>query len=83
MDILSKENFDNWIDQNYSNKLKQREALENAHSNFVEPHINQIISIDPNPLPTISPAPYGFYFVSVWIGLTLLYCVWLHIQVKR
>ena len=63
-------------------RIKQREALENAHGNFVEPHINQIIAVNPNSLPNIYSTPYGFYCVSLWIFLTLLYCFWMHIQAK-
>ncbi len=59
-------------------RIKQREALENAHGNFVEPHINQIIAVNLNPLPNISPTPYGFYCVSGWLLLVLVFYSWLH-----
>ena len=73
MNISFKEKIDYWIDQNHADKLKQREALENAHGNFVEPHINQIIAVNPNPLLNISITPYGFYCVSGWLLLVLVF----------
>jgi membrane protein YqaA with SNARE-associated domain len=76
MSISFKEKLDYWIDQSYSDKLKQREALENAHGNFVEPHINQLITVNTQLLPTMPIAPHGFCIVSGWLVLTLIYCVW-------
>jgi len=61
-------------------RIKQREALENAHGNFVEPHINQMMTVSPQLLPRVNITPYGFCIVSAWIVLTLLYCVWMRSQ---
>ncbi len=59
-------------------RIKQREALENAHGNFVEPHINQIIVVNTQPLPTIPATPYGFIAISGWLVLTLICsCAWM------
>ncbi|SKB13714.1 conserved hypothetical protein [Planktothrix sp. PCC 11201] len=58
-------------------KIKDREALENAYTNFVEPHVNQLIEIDAQSLPTIPVVHSGFYCVSGWLLLTLLYCFWM------
>lgn len=62
---------------NQQEKVKQREALENAYSNFVEPHINQFIKVNAQPLPTIPVVHSGFYCASVWLLLTLFYCLWM------
>ena len=58
-------------------KLKQREALENAYDNFVQPYIKHLIEVNPQSLPTIPAAFPGFCCVSGWLLLTFLYCVWI------
>ena len=78
MSILSKEKFDYWFEQNYRDKIKQREALENAHGNFVEPHINQFIAVNSQSLTTIPINPPGLYCTSAWLFLALGYCAWLY-----
>ncbi|MGE5660304.1 MAG: hypothetical protein ACM37W_27250 [Actinomycetota bacterium] len=64
-------------------KLKQREALENAYDNFVQPYINQVIEVNAQSLPNIPVAFPGFCCASGWLALTLLYCVWMHWRGKR
>lgn len=61
-------------------KLKEREALENAYGNFVEPHINQWIALSTQTI-TTPPNPHiGLYCTSGWLLLTLIYC---HITKRR
>lgn len=64
-------------------RIKQREALENAHDNFVQPHINQLIEVNAQSLPTIPVAFPGFCCVSGWLVLTLLYCFWMRRRGKK
>lgn len=61
-------------------KFKQREALENAYSNFVEPYTNQLIEVNAQSFPSVPSVPVafsGFCCASIWLALTLLYCVWM------
>jgi hypothetical protein len=59
-------------------RIKQREALENAYDNFVEPYVNQfIIEVNAQPSPSIDVTLPGFCCVSGWLVLTLLYCFWM------
>lgn len=59
-------------------RIKQREALENAYDNFVEPYVNQfIIEVNAQPSPSIDVTLPGFGCVSGWLVLTLLYCFWM------
>jgi len=58
-------------------KLKQREALENAYDNFVQPYINQLIEVNAQSLPATHIAFSGFCCASGWLVLTLLYCAWM------
>ncbi|MEA5467275.1 hypothetical protein [Spirulina sp. 06S082] len=55
-------------------KIKQREALENAYTNFVEPHVNQSIAIDPQPIASNPVIFSGFCCASGWLLMTLCYC---------
>ena len=64
-------------------KLKQREALENAYGNFVEPYVNQVIAINAQSLSNIPVAFSGFCCASGWLLLTMLYCVWMRWQRKK
>lgn len=61
---------------NIQNKFKQRAALENAYTNFVEPYVNQLIEVNPQSLPTTPVAFPCFCCASGWLLLTLLYCLW-------
>ncbi|MEG4282361.1 hypothetical protein QUB68_04475 [Microcoleus sp. A006_D1] len=58
-------------------RIKQREALEDAHGNFVEPYINQLIEVNAQSLPNIDVALPGLCYVSGWLALVLLYCFWM------
>ena len=64
-------------------KLKQREALENAYGNFVEPYVNQVIAVNPQSLPNIPAAFPGFCCASGWLLLTMLYCIWMRWRFKN
>lgn len=76
MDILS-ENKLNLFEAKYSNKkFKEREALENAYSNFVEPYVKQLIEVKPQSLSTTPVAFPCFCCASGWLVLVLLYCLW-------
>jgi hypothetical protein len=58
-------------------KIKQREALEDAYDNFVQPYVNQFIEVNAQSLPNIDVTLPGFCCVSGWLVLTLLYCFWM------
>jgi len=59
-------------------RIKQREALENAYDNLVEPYVNQfIIEVNAQPSPSIDVTLPGFCVVSGWLVLTLLYYFWM------
>ncbi|NJL88936.1 MAG: hypothetical protein HC916_03370 [Coleofasciculaceae cyanobacterium SM2_1_6] len=73
MDVLPKNQID--FITNHDANQRKREALENAHGNFVEPYINAMIPVNSELLPRI--APPGFYFVSAWLVLILIYCGWM------
>lgn len=61
---------------NVQDKVKQREALENAYENFVEPHVNQLIEVKvESPMVPVTP-PTCFWYVSGWLLLTVVYCLW-------
>lgn len=64
-------------------KIKQREALENAYTNFVEPHVNQLIEVNVQPIPETPVTFSGFYCVSGWLLLTMLYCMWMRWRNKK
>ena len=64
-------------------KIKQREALEDAYDNFVEPYINQVIAVNSQSLPNIDVAFPGFCCASGWLVLTMLYCVYMRCQNKK
>lgn len=57
-------------------KIKQREALENAYSNFVEPHVMQLQlrEVDATPKPPVTVATWGCCFTLGWLLLVLFYC---------
>jgi len=64
-------------------KWKQRQALENCYSNFVEPYVNQFIEVNTQSLPAVPVTSYsGLCFTSGWLLLTLLYCMWMLWQRK-
>lgn len=56
-------------------KIKQRQALENAYGNLVEPYVKQVIEVPPQTLATASVAFPCFCCTSVWLLLTFWYCV--------
>ncbi len=58
-------------------KVKQREALENAYGNFVEPQINQFLEVQVQSMPTVPVMSAGFGCVSGWLLLTVIYCLWM------
>jgi len=64
-------------------KIKQREALEDAYDNFVEPYINQLIEVNAQSLPNIDVAFSGLCCASGWLLLTMLYCVWMRWRFKK
>jgi hypothetical protein len=64
-------------------KVKQREALENAYGNFVEPHINHLIEVNTQSLPPTPVAFSGFCCASGWLALTLFYCAWMRWREKK
>lgn len=57
-------------------KHKQREALENAYTNFVEPHINQQITVQIDSVQEMPIAATEFGCVSGWLLFTVVYCLW-------
>lgn len=64
-------------------RIKQREALEDAYDNFVEPYINQLIEVNAQSSPNIDVAFSGFCYASGWLVLTLLYCFWMRSRGKK
>ncbi|MBP0028341.1 hypothetical protein [Roseofilum sp. Guam] len=56
-------------------KFRQREALENLGTNWVDPHIQQLTSVPSHTLPTIPAHPVvGFGCASGWLLVTFVYC---------
>jgi len=76
MDTLSENKLNLSIAEYSSHKIKQRAALENAYTNFVEPYVNQLIEVNPQSLPATPVAFPCFCCASGWLLLTLLYCLW-------
>lgn len=64
-------------------KIKQREALENAYDNFVQPHIDRLIEVNAQSLPDIDVAFPGFCCVSGWLLLVVFYCFWMRQQGRK
>lgn len=64
-------------------KIKQREALENAFDNFVQPYVNHLIQVNVQPLPNSDVVFPGFCCASGWLVLTLLYCFWMRRPGKK
>lgn len=64
-------------------KIKDREALENAHENFVQPYIHQLIEVQEQSLPTTPVAISGLCCTSAWLALILVYCTWMRSQSKQ
>ena len=64
---------------NLQDKFKQRQALEDAYGNFVEPYVNQVMEIQINPAqtPPVRVCEMGTYRVSGWLLLTMAYCWWM------
>ncbi|NET88776.1 MAG: hypothetical protein F6K45_11895 [Kamptonema sp. SIO1D9] len=80
MDISPNNKIDFSVAQKSSNKIKQREALENAYGNFVEPHVNQWMELNTQSLSEVPVTSSGFYCVSGWLLLTVFYCVWMRFK---
>ncbi|WP_286167583.1 hypothetical protein, partial [Limnospira platensis] len=62
---------------NLQDKFKQRAALEDAYSNFVEPYVNQVMEIHLNSFLETPPVPVmfaGLGCVSGCLLLTVVYC---------
>ncbi len=76
MNILSEHKLNLLVAEYANHKFKQRAALENAYTNFVEPYVNQLIEVNPQSLPTTPVAFPCFCTASVWLLVTLLYCLW-------
>ncbi|MEC4984900.1 MAG: hypothetical protein SAJ37_04675 [Oscillatoria sp. PMC 1068.18] len=70
----------NRIKQQQQALQQQREALENAYGNFVEPHVNQWMEINTQILAEVPVTYSGFHYVSGWLLLTVLYCVWMRLK---
>lgn len=64
------------IFQEQGNKKQQRESLENAYTNFVEPHVNQLqlLEVDATPKPPVTVSAWGCYFTLSWLLLVFIYC---------
>lgn len=65
----------NRIKQQQQALRQQRQALEDAYTNFVEPQVNQQIEIPVHPLPTPPVNSSVCYSVCGWLLLTLVYCL--------
>ncbi|PSB04688.1 hypothetical protein C7B69_25835 [filamentous cyanobacterium Phorm 46] len=63
-------------------RIKQREALEDAHGNFVEPYINQLIEVNAQSSPNIDVALPGFCYASGWLVLVIFYCFWMRYRMS-
>ena len=68
-------NLNDGNEQEQTNKIKQRESLENAYGNLVEPYVKQVIEVPPPALATASVAFPCFCTASVWLLLTFWCCV--------
>jgi hypothetical protein len=59
-------------------KIKQREALEKAYGNFVEPYVSQLqiqmLEVDATPKPPVIVSAWGCYFTLGWLLLVFVYC---------
>lgn len=56
-------------------KIKQRQALEDAYSNFVEPYLYQRIEVKQESSCSVAVSPVGVYSVSAWLLLVMLYSI--------
>ncbi len=56
-------------------KIKQRQALEDAYSNFVEPYLNQRIEVKQESSCSVAVSPVGVYYASGWLLLVMLYSI--------
>ena len=72
MDILPENQGISGIGQTLTDKLKKRQALEDAYSNYVEPHINQLIEVKVESMTTVPVTSAGLVWVSGWLLLTLV-----------
>lgn len=63
--------------ESQQDKIKQREALENAYGNFVEPYITQETVVNTPQMIPVANSDTGFCLLSGWLVITLVYCVWM------
>ncbi|MGL4503062.1 MAG: hypothetical protein ACRCU2_28630 [Planktothrix sp.] len=63
------------LNQQY--KIKQRQALEDAYSNFVEPYLHQGIEVKLESSSPVAVSPVGVYYASGWLLLVMLYFIWM------
>ncbi|MGL4502004.1 MAG: hypothetical protein ACRCU2_23260 [Planktothrix sp.] len=56
-------------------KFKQRQALEDAYSNFVEPHINQFLEVKVESMTTVPVTSASLVYASGWLLLVMLYSI--------
>ncbi|MBO0348315.1 hypothetical protein J0895_04185 [Phormidium pseudopriestleyi FRX01] len=73
MDNLTENQGISEIGQSLTDKIKQRQALEDAYSNFVEPYLNQRIEVKLESSCSVAVSPVGFYYASAWLLLVMLY----------
>ncbi|MGL4502005.1 MAG: hypothetical protein ACRCU2_23265 [Planktothrix sp.] len=62
---------------NQQDKIKQRQALEDAYSNFVEPHINQLLEVKVESMTTVPVTSASLVYASGWLLLTMICCLWM------
>ena len=60
---------------NQQDKIKQRQALEDAYSNFVEPYLHQGIEVKLESSSPVAVSPVAAYYASGWLLFVMLYCV--------
>jgi hypothetical protein len=75
MDILTENQGISEIGQPLTDKIKQRQALEDAYSNFVEPYLYQRIEVKLESSSSVAVSPVGVYYASGWLLLVMLYTV--------
>jgi hypothetical protein len=75
MDILAENQGISGIGQPLTDKIKQRQALEDAYSNFVEPHIIQLLEVKVESVTTVPVTSAGLGCVSGWLLLVMLYSI--------
>ena len=56
-------------------KIKHRQAMEDAYSNFVEPYLHQGIEVKLESSSSVAVSPVGVYCVSGWLLFVMLYSI--------